>query len=95
MDDLEKKTDTSRGGTAKKILKVFIAVIVVFVVLSVIATALVPVVMFGRADGGTGFNLIYSEEDARDYPRERFTFVKEFILPPLTVLSPAMVRVAE
>ena len=70
----EKKTEKKKRGTVKRIVKILLIAAALFVVLSVLATALVPIFMFGRSDGGTGFNLVYSDADAEDYPRERFTF---------------------
>ena len=74
MDVNENKTEKNKRGTVKRIVKILLIAAALFVVLSVVATALVPVIMFGRADGGTGFNLVYSEDDKKNYPRERFTF---------------------
>ncbi len=68
------KTENKKRGTVRRIFKILLTAAALFVVLSVVATALVPVFMFPRADGGTGFNLIYSENDAKDYPRGKFTF---------------------
>ncbi|MBQ6677995.1 MAG: alpha/beta fold hydrolase [Clostridia bacterium] len=73
-DGREKKTENKKRGTVGLIVKIILTAAALFVVLSVVATALVPVFMFPRSDGGTGFNLVYSDADSKDYPRERFTF---------------------
>ncbi len=74
MDENVKNNVSSRRGTVRRIAKILLIATALFVVLSVVATALVPVFMFQRSDGGTGFNLVYSQDDEKDYPRERFTF---------------------
>lgn len=73
-DERKKKTENKKRGTVGLIVKIILTAAALFVVLSVVATALVPVFLFGRADGGNGFNLVYPDVDAKDYPREKFTF---------------------
>ena len=74
MNENVKNNVSSRRGAVRRVFRILLTVTALFVVLSVVATALVPVFMFGRSDGGTGFNFTYSESDARDYPRVEYTF---------------------
>ena len=76
-DERVNKAEKKKRGTVKRIAKILLIAAALFVVLSVVATALVPLFLFGRADGGTGFNLVYPDANAKDYPRERFTFTSQ------------------
>ena len=68
------KSEKKERGAAKRILKILLAAAAVFVVFSLVSTALYPLVIFGRSDGATRFSLSYADIDAEAYPREPFEF---------------------
>ncbi len=70
----QKSTDTRRGLSLRKGLKILLVVVLVYTLSSMLLSAVMFRVLFPRTDGLSPIRYTYSEVDQETYPRQAFSF---------------------